>query len=119
MTEFYWVLLAVALVVLFFVVGWAIDNYRELVRLRKTYDTKAEECVVIYEAMLSLIREFNKEELDTLIDRLKADIKGYQGRLFRYSQHPLRTREPSQHSNVPSCLLVLHRWCGYHHQDGN
>ena len=62
MTEFYWVLFGVALVVLFFVVGWAIDNYRELVRLRKTYDTKAEQSVIIYEAMLSLIREFNKEE---------------------------------------------------------
>lgn len=49
--------------VLFFVVGWAIDNYRELVRLRKTYDSKAEQSEIIYEAMLSLIREFNKEEL--------------------------------------------------------
>lgn len=76
MTEFYWVLFGVALVVLFFVVGWAIDNYRELVRLRKTYDTKAEQSVIIYEAMLSLIREFNKEELKIYREKYSEILSG-------------------------------------------
>ena len=76
MTEFYLVLFAVALVVLFFVVGWAIDNYRELVRLRKTYDTKAEQSVIIYEAMLSLIREFNKEELKIYREKYSEILSG-------------------------------------------
>lgn len=76
MTEFYWMLFAIALVVLFFVVGWAIDNYRALRRLKETYDAKAEQSVIIYEAMLSLIREFNKEELKIYQEKYSEILSG-------------------------------------------
>ncbi len=81
MTEFYLVLLGCAFFIVFFIVGWAIDNYRELVRLRKAYDAKAEQCVVTHEAMLTLIREFTREELELY-------LKDYSERLCElYPEH--------------------------------
>lgn len=76
MTEFYLVLLGCAFFIVFFIVGWAIDNYRELARLRKAYDAKAEQSVIIYEAMLSLIREFNKEELKIYREKYSEILSG-------------------------------------------
>lgn len=64
MTEFELVLLGCALFIAFFIVGCLIDKYREVANLQKAYDAKTEQCVVTYEAMLTLIREFNKEELE-------------------------------------------------------
>ena len=63
MTEFYWVLLALSFVVVLLIVGCGIDKYFELLRLKKAYEDKTDQCVVTYEAMLTLIREFSKKEL--------------------------------------------------------
>ena len=63
MTEFELVLLGCAIFIAFFIAGCLIDKYREVANLQKAYDAKAEQCVVTYEAMLTLIREFSKKEL--------------------------------------------------------
>ena len=94
MTEFELVLLGCALFIAFFIVGCLIDKYREVANLQKAYDAKAEQCVVTYEAMLTLIREFNKEELELY-------LKDYSERLCDlYPEHNGNTRYGRPHLPV-------------------
>lgn len=76
MTEFELVLLGCALFIAFFIVGCLIDKYREVANFQKAYDAKAEQCVVTYEAMLTLIREFNKEELKIYREKYSEILSG-------------------------------------------
>ncbi len=75
MTEFYWVLLALSFVVLL-IVGCGIDKYFELLRLKKAYEDKTDQCEVTYEAMLTLIREFSKKELKIYSEKYSEILNG-------------------------------------------